>query len=96
MSEHVDHLAIYKKVFITLMIMTAVTVAVAKLPLGLGVGLGIFLGLAIAVFKASLVAMYFMHLKYEVRSTWTLVAFPLALLVLIAFALMPDIANVAG
>jgi len=40
------------------------------------------------------VALYFMHLKYEIKSTWTLVAIPMALLLLLMFALMPDIAGV--
>ena len=94
MSEHQDHTAIYKKVFITLMVLTCVTVLVSRPFWGFGVGFGIFIGLAIAIVKASMVAMYFMHLKFEVKSTWALVAIPMALLLLLMFALMPDIAGV--
>jgi len=95
MSEYHDHVATYKKIYITLMILTAATVLVAEvLGAKAGVAFGVFVGLAIAVVKASLVALYFMHLKYEVKSTFTLVAIPMALLLLLMFALMPDIAGV--
>jgi cytochrome c oxidase subunit 4 len=44
--------------------LTAVTVAVSRLDLG---ALNVVLALAIACLKASLVALFFMHLKYEKR-----------------------------
>ncbi|MFQ5504260.1 MAG: cytochrome C oxidase subunit IV family protein [Planctomycetota bacterium] len=91
---HGDLSAVYRKVVITLLSLTVLTVLVSYMPLG--VGGGIFVGLVIAVVKASLVALYFMHLKFEIRSTYVLVGVPLALLLLLMFALMPDIANVAG
>jgi cytochrome c oxidase subunit 4 len=48
----------------TLLTLTAVTVATSRLDLG---GFNVVLALAIACLKASLVALFFMHLKYESR-----------------------------
>ena len=52
-------------VFGALAFLTIVTVAVSYL--GLGVGSAVVLALSIATVKASLVALFFMHLKGEVR-----------------------------
>ena len=43
-----------------------------------------------ALSKAALVAMYFMHLKFEARTLGVIVLTPLALCVLLVFALLPD------
>jgi len=53
----------YLSIFGILAIMTVVTVLVSYLQLPKT--LGIFVGLVIATFKASLVATFFMHLKWE-------------------------------
>jgi cytochrome c oxidase subunit 4 len=47
-----------------LLTLTAITVAASRLDLG---GFNVVLALAIACFKASLVALFFMHLRYEGR-----------------------------
>lgn len=47
-----------------LLVLTAVTVAVARVDLG---SLNVVIALAVATTKASLVALFFMHLKYEDR-----------------------------
>ncbi len=39
--------------------------------------------MSIASFKAGIVALYFMHLKFEDRLTWLYAIYPLALLVLL-------------
>ena len=57
------HVRIYMLVFGALMILTAVTVLVSYLHLPKIVGIPV--GLAIATVKASLVAAFFMHLKWE-------------------------------
>lgn len=57
------HIRIYMMVFGALMVLTVVTVLVSYLHLPRG--LGILVGLAIATLKASLVAAFFMHLKWE-------------------------------
>jgi cytochrome c oxidase subunit 4 len=58
----------YFAVFIALLAFTALTTGVAFLDLG-GVG-NVAVALAIAVGKAALVALYFMHLRYSSRLVW--------------------------
>ena len=68
MSEHSEHHVIpirtYLAVFACLMVFTAITVAVAFFDLG---PLNNVVMLGIAVFKATLVVMFFMHVKYGTR-----------------------------
>jgi cytochrome c oxidase subunit IV len=49
-------------VFAALLVLTGVTVAVANVDLG---NLNLYVALAIAGLKASLVVLYFMHLRYD-------------------------------
>ena len=67
------HITVYKKVFISLLILTALTVAASYFEFGGIVWLAVGVGLAIAFFKGYLVAANFMHLNNE-KSTiyWTL------------------------
>jgi len=58
-----DHVSLYLTVFGALMVLTVVTVLVSHFHLPRAAALTI--GLAIATLKASLVAAYFMHLKWE-------------------------------
>ena len=69
--EHVTSLGVYLGIFATLMVLTAITVAVAWVDLG---SLNILVALGVAVFKAALVVLYFMHLKYSSKLTWIVVA----------------------
>jgi cytochrome c oxidase subunit 4 len=46
--------------------------------------------IALAVFKAGLVAAYFMHLKFEKRTLTLIAIFPVVLLVILTIALYPD------
>ncbi len=50
-----------------------------------------FLLVGSALSKASLVAMYFMHLKFEARTLGLIAITPLVLCVLLVFALLPDL-----
>ena len=59
---HVVPLPILFAIWISLLILTGVTVAVADIDLGRA---NLWVAIAIAVLKASLVALYFMHLKYD-------------------------------
>ncbi len=68
--EHVTSLGVYLGIFATLMVLTAITVAVAWVDLG---SLNILVALGVAVFKATLVVLYFMHLKYSSKLTWIVV-----------------------
>jgi cytochrome c oxidase subunit 4 len=56
----------YVGIFLTLMVLTAVTIAVAYVNLG---QFNKVVALAIASFKATLVVLYFMHVKYASRLT---------------------------
>jgi cytochrome c oxidase subunit IV len=67
MSEHIVPLKTYYAIFAALMVGTAVTVAVAFLDLG---PMNTVVALTIAVLKALLVVLYFMHVKYSSRLTW--------------------------
>lgn len=78
----------YIGVFWWLLALTIVEVGVIFLPMA-RVLIGILL-VGLALSKASLVAMYYMHLKFE-RTTLGLIAVtPLLLCVLLVFALLPD------
>jgi cytochrome c oxidase subunit IV len=61
---HVMPLSIYLAIFATLMVLTGVTVAVAYVNLG---QFNKVVALGIAAFKATLVVLYFMHVKYASR-----------------------------
>lgn len=61
---HVVPTKIYYAIFATLMVLTGVTVAVAYIDLG---RLNAVAAIAIACFKALIVVLYFMHVKYSTR-----------------------------
>ena len=66
MSEHITSVRVYIVVFLALMVGTALTVAVAFVDLGVFNDL---LALTIAVAKATLVVLFFMHVKNSSRMT---------------------------
>ena len=66
MSGHVTPIKVYLTIFMTLMVLTAVTIVVAYVNLGQW---NKVLALGIASFKATLVVLYFMHVKYASRMT---------------------------
>ncbi len=85
MSEYVTPIRTYLIIFFALMILTAITVAVAYVDLG---ALNDVVALVIAVFKASLVVLFFMHVRHSRRMTkitvvasffWLLILFGLTL-----------------
>jgi cytochrome c oxidase subunit 4 len=65
--HHVVSPKIYLAILIALLVGTAATVWVAKTDLG---ALNIVVALAIAITKATLVVLFFMHLKYSEKLTW--------------------------
>lgn len=78
----------YIAIFWWLLALTIIEVGVIFMPLARVLIAILLVGLALS--KAALVAMYFMHLKFE-RTTLGLIAVtPLVLCVLLVFALMPD------
>ena len=91
--EHAEAHVPYMKVFYALLVFTVLEYFYAKLASGMGFSLGaLVLGLMIlAVTKASLVGIYFMHLKFEGRWVYLMLV-PASLLALVLiFALYPDI-----
>jgi cytochrome c oxidase subunit 4 len=73
MSEHIVSKKVYYVIFGALMVLTALTVWVANIDLG-SEKLNTIVALAIAVTKAMLVVLYFMHVRYSSRLTWVVVA----------------------
>ena len=67
-SKPVVAIRIYVLVFFTLLVLTAVTTAIAFFDLGGGINN--VAALTIAVCKALLVILYFMHVRYSDRLTW--------------------------
>ncbi|HSE62065.1 MAG TPA: cytochrome C oxidase subunit IV family protein [Thermoanaerobaculia bacterium] len=66
MSEHVVPRSVYFAVFGALMVLTATTTAVSFVDLG---PWNTVVALAIAFLKATLVVLFFMHVKYSPRLT---------------------------
>ena len=71
MSGHVAPKSMYYMVFAALMVGTALTVLVAFYDLG---ALNNVLMLGIAMTKALLVILYFMHVRWATRLTWVVAA----------------------
>jgi len=81
----------YIAIFWWLLALTIIEVGVIFMPLARVLIAILLVGLALS--KASLVAMYFMHLRFE-RTTLGLIAVtPLVLCVLLVFALLPDLSG---
>jgi cytochrome c oxidase subunit 4 len=78
----------YMSIFWLLAILTVVEIGVVFLPFGKMVN-GTLLT-ALAVGKAALVAMYFMHLKFETRTLGLIALTPLAVATLLVFVILPD------
>lgn len=87
-AAHSDHRLLYYKIFGALMVCTALTVGVAQL--NLGYPGGVIVALTIAAFKATLVVLFFMHVKFEVKTIYILIGVPLVLSAILMLALLPD------
>src|SRR5450432_1856397 len=79
------------KIFFALLILTAITVGIGMYMRFDNELVNVLLALLIAATKASLVAMFFMHLKFEGKLIVTIFLVPLALCVLLVVALLPDV-----
>ena len=71
MAEHILPKRTYYTIFAILMFCTYLTWQVAYFDLG---SFNTIAALAIAVFKATLVVLFFMHVRYSSRLTWAVVA----------------------
>jgi cytochrome c oxidase subunit IV len=81
----------YMAIFYFLLVLTVVEIGFTFLPLS-KFAIGVLL-VAAAVSKAALVALYFMHLRFEVK-TLSLIAFtPMVICVFLVFMLLPDVGD---
>ena len=87
MSGHVSSIKLYVGIFLTLMALTAITIAVAYINLG---AMNKVVALGIASFKATLVVLYFMHVKYASRLTKLIVVSGLFFLAILLALTMSD------
>ena len=78
----------YMAVFWMLAILTVLEIGVVFLPFGKFTN-GVLL-CALALGKAALVAMYFMHLRFETRTLGLIAVTPLLIATLLVFVILPD------
>ena len=78
----------YMAIFWYLAILTILELAVVFLPFGKVTNNLLLGGLAVA--KAALVAMYFMHLRFETKTLGWIAVTPVAVATLLVFVLLPD------
>jgi cytochrome c oxidase subunit 4 len=89
MSMHSEiSLGTYRTVFTALIVLTAVTVTVAFIDLG---ALNNVVALGIACLKATLVLVYFMHLRYSSTLTRVALASGIAFFVILVAFTMSDV-----
>jgi cytochrome c oxidase subunit 4 len=86
-AQHVVPKRTYYLVFAALLVGTYLTVQVAFFDLG---PLNILVALGVAVAKATLVVLFFMHVKYSTRLTWAVVMGSLFWLMLLLVITVSD------
>lgn len=84
---HVSPISLYVTIFLTLMVLTAATVGAAFINLG---SFNFPVAMLIAVFKASLVVWFFMHVKYQSHLTKLTLATGLFFLALLLGMMLID------
>jgi cytochrome c oxidase subunit 4 len=72
MSEHIVPVRIYVMIFLALLVGTALTVMAAFVDFPWQ--LNTIVAMTIATAKATLVVLYFMHVRYSARLVWVIVA----------------------
>jgi cytochrome c oxidase subunit 4 len=87
MSGHISPKSTYYAIFGALMVLTAVTVAVAFVNLG---SFNFPVALAIAITKATLVILFFMHVKYSSQLTKLFVGMAFFFLAILFVLTMSD------
>jgi cytochrome c oxidase subunit IV len=81
----------YIAIWIYLAVLTVLELIVAYAPIPKAAMVGGLVGLAWA--KAVLVAMYFMHLRFERRSLGVIAVIPIILITFLTFMLVPDLST---
>ena len=87
---HIAPVKLYVGIFLTLMVLTAITVVVAYVNLG---ELNKVVALGIASVKATLVILYFMHVKYSSQLTKLVVGAGFFFLIVMLGLTMTDYAS---
>jgi cytochrome c oxidase subunit 4 len=91
---HIVKPPVYIAVAVALYILTVITVLAAWIDLGKI--LNTIIALSIASFKASLVALFFMHLKYESKLLWFMILIPIIILLILLALPIVDVITRAG
>ena len=92
MSSDHDH-APYMKIFVWLTVWTVLEILIVLESVGVPRGIGI-VGLSImATIKASMVGLYYMHLKYEKVLLWSVILSPVVLAAVICLGFYWDAAG---
>jgi cytochrome c oxidase subunit IV len=90
-EHHIVSPKIYFIIFGVLMICTVLTVTAAEVDLNAYFrGLNVIVALTIAVFKASLVVLFFMHAKYSAKRTQLVIIASVFWLAIMLFMTMSD------
>ena len=87
MSEHVVSWKVYVSVFLALCALTVITVQVAGHDFG---PFNLIVALGVAITKASLVVLYFMHARYSPKLTGVVIASSIAFFVILLFLTLTD------
>jgi cytochrome c oxidase subunit 4 len=86
-QHHVVSWKVYLAVFLALGVLTVVTVQVAGHDFG---PFNLVVALGVAITKATLVVLYFMHARYSPRLTAVVIASSIVFFVILVFLLLTD------
>ena len=86
-QHHVVPWTLYVVIFLALGVLTATTVIVAGFDFG---PFNLIVALGVAIAKATLVVLYFMHARYSPKLTGVVIAAALAFFVILVFLTMTD------
>jgi cytochrome c oxidase subunit 4 len=86
-THHVVSWRVYVAVFLALSALTVITVQVAGHDFG---PLNLVVALGVAITKATLVVLYFMHARYSPKLTGIVIASSLAFFTILLFLLLTD------
>lgn len=97
MSEHIVSVRVYLAIFVALMVLTAVTVFAASVDLAhVWAPLNAIVALTIACVKATLVVLYFMHVRYSSRLTQIIVVAGIFWFIIMIAFMMTDYMTRSG
>jgi cytochrome c oxidase subunit IV len=88
MAAHIVPVKVYYGVFGALMVFTGLTYSIAYVDLG---GFNLIVALTIAIIKATLVVLFFMHVKYSTTLTKAIVASGFFFFLIMIFFTMNDL-----